>query len=192
MRKILAVCLLLAPAGSLFPKACAAARVPASQIRLLAEDTRKGYEKIADLAYTRSALLGSNVTRWTFSTKIAQYLGSGGAVVFGLNDSGRNAAYSGAVAALATLIEQLGRTDAKSNEEGQCLTLNQLGPDVAATTNLWKATADDSAFQVRFTEQYIAYVDSIRTVLQSNACSVNQADAWLKQTSLIRVQYHLR
>lgn len=124
--------------------------VDEARIVTIANETMTFYRTKAKEADSRASELSTQISFWKVLTKSFQYAGGGGAIVFGLDEKGKNAALSGAVAALATIVDQLAGIDDKAAEKSSCLAIENLDVVVFGTTEYWKASAKNPAFQATF------------------------------------------
>lgn len=114
----------------------------------LAARTRRGMDSIFVLNGKTEKWLGLSLGAGTTVVKLGQYAGGGGAIVFGLNAAsnsdndkkaaGRNAAYSGAVAAAVTMLEQLFNLDEKKARAASCKDVDIRRGDLYSRTRLWE------------------------------------------------------
>ncbi|MBA3578974.1 MAG: hypothetical protein H0W42_03215 [Gemmatimonadaceae bacterium] len=105
----------------------------------------------------RETWLGMSIGIGTTVVKLGQYAGGGGALVFGLNaaaqdgntQSGRNAAYSGAVAAGVTALEDLFGLEKARNRATGCRNLRISQAELISRTHGWVYQRNDPAFRRR-------------------------------------------
>jgi hypothetical protein len=122
-------------------------------------------------AKERRDRLGASIGWGTGLIKTGQYLGGGGAIVFGFNAAdeggneaaGRNAAYSGALAAGVTLIDELFDITKRREKRTVCADLTSYEITLTGTVTGWEYRADDPAFQNTFYEDhYKPTLDAIK------------------------------
>jgi hypothetical protein len=95
--------------------------------------------------------------------KVGQYAGGGGAVVFGLQaadekdpnaQAGRNAMYSGAVAAGVTALADLLKLDNARARKTRCANLGAKRLEMLNRTRSWMVLANDDAFRAVFINEH--------------------------------------
>lgn len=116
--------------------------------------------------------LGFSIGAANSIIKVGQYAGGGGAIWFGLDASqgndnnkpaGRNAAYSGAVAAAVTMLEQGAKLDQKRAQATACRDVDVRANDMAARTRLWEFKRNNPDFRRdTLPAEYTAVLNDIR------------------------------
>lgn len=140
----------------------------AQDIRNMAVSTRQNLASLLTRSRRRHTILGIGLGAGTFVVKFGQYAGGGGAAIFGLqaasesnNDQtkkdGRNAAYTGAVAAGVTLLADLFQLDSKKTARDACANLDSREFGLVQETYAWEGQANDPTFQQAFLTASGAY-----------------------------------
>ncbi len=148
---------LIAPMESLSPEenALLGTSVPAEEIENLADETIRFIKvKISD-ASDRSEKLKDDGVRRKIILRIGQFAGGAGAVLFGLNDKGKNAAYAGAVSAIFTGVDEI--WDSPEDERAACSAIVDAQFELLSTPNVWKLKRNDPEFQASFIQEYIEF-----------------------------------
>jgi hypothetical protein len=125
------------------------------------------YTSKSEAAGETARKLQHSITVFSGVTKVGQYIGGGGAVLFGLKEHGKYAGYSGAVSALFTLVDQLGDVSAKSKRVQACKSAKDSDDLIFNTTQMWKLRKNDADFQRDFKQTFTAFTDRIASLLSA-------------------------
>lgn len=176
-RVIVALCAVLSLGSSLL--ALQEGPLP-EEIREKATLTRQFYDQMIKQANDRANSLGRSVSTWRWVTKIGQFVGGGGAIVFGLNDKGRNAAYAGAVGALFTALDQGKSLGEKEAEREKCRAIERLKVVVFNATTSWELASNDPAFRKGFTKTFDEFNQGLKSHFEQ--CDLNLSASWTRLT----------
>lgn len=151
-----------------------------TQIEKEAADSRRALEDLFRRKAKVQRYLGLSVGVGDALTKIGQFAGGGGAVIFGLQaantnssesgakNNGRNAAYSGAVAAGVTLLGQLFDLDNKKKAAAACKSLDGERFSLEAQTRAWELQAPDPNYRAGFmTGDFKRFNDAVSALSKS-------------------------
>jgi hypothetical protein len=154
--------------------------VDSARVVAAANELDAQYSKQIISANDRADKLGRSTFLHKAVTLVGGAVGGGLATVFGLQASsnsgdksqsaGRNAAYSGAVAAVFTLVDKIWSTSSDEGEEQAC-------KDVAAQFNKvkddlrdWRNQAGDAAFRATFNTVYQTFTSTIEKTVNNSKC----------------------
>ncbi len=134
--------------------------VAEADIRTMASQSRSALDALFLRKKKTQSYLGLTVALGDALTKGGQFVGGGGAMLFGFqasntsssgaHNSARNAAYSGTLAAGVTLLQQLFNLDAKKKAESACKSLDGKEFELGAQTRAWELQAPDPAYRSGF------------------------------------------
>jgi hypothetical protein len=119
---------------------------------------------LAGAAERRSLRSSARVGTWI--ARLGQFVGGGGAVIFGLDDDGRNAAWSAVVGAVFSFVDDIWNVSGKERDAENCGGLAALELDVKKHTAVWRLNKDNDAFRATFANAdgpFVAFYDLVDT-----------------------------
>lgn len=104
----------------------------------------------------------ANVGRWL--ARLGQLAGGGGAFAFGLDDKGRNAAWSAAIGAGFSFLDDVLKASAKEQAASRCDVLATMEPQVKKHTAVWRLSKGNVEFRRTFgapNGPFVAFYDLV-------------------------------